>query len=113
MCNKEAELNALYIKTQTLEEEIATLHHKKLIFKKLETTDMSLKGVLGVIFETEEEEKEQYINIIYMMVYMLEKKYVNQDMNIELTPYIDNKQVFGSWVKTSRLSLDIVILAMP
>ena len=26
-----------------------------------------------------------------MMVYMLEKKYVNQDMNIELT-YIENKQ---------------------
>ena len=26
------------------------------------------------------------------MVYMLEKKYVNQDMNIELTSYIDNKQ---------------------
>ena len=28
------------------------------------------------------------------MVYMIEKKYINQDMNIELTSYIDNKQNF-------------------
>ena len=26
------------------------------------------------------------------MVYVIEKKYTNQDMNIELTSYIDNKQ---------------------
>ena len=29
--SKEAELNALYTKIQKLEEEIATLHHKKFI----------------------------------------------------------------------------------
>ena len=26
------------------------------------------------------------------MVNMIEKKYINQDMNIELTSYLDNKQ---------------------
>ena len=26
------------------------------------------------------------------MVSMIEKKYINQDMNIELTSYLDNKQ---------------------
>ena len=26
------------------------------------------------------------------MAFMIEKKYINQDMNIELTSYIDNKQ---------------------
>ena len=57
--NKEAELNALYTKIQKLEEEIATLHRKKLVVKKLETAEMSLTGVLKVIFETEEEEKEK------------------------------------------------------
>ena len=57
MRSKEAELNALYTKIQKLGEEIATLHHKKLISKKLETAEMSLTGVLGVIFGTEEEEK--------------------------------------------------------
>ena len=31
------------------------------------------------------------------MVYMIEKKYINQDMNIELTSYIDNKQ--NIWFK--------------
>ena len=52
-------LNALHSKIQNLEEEIATLHHKKLISKKLETAEMSLTGVLEAIFETEEgEEKE-------------------------------------------------------
>ena len=57
--SKETELNALYTKIQDLEEEIATLHHKKLISKKLETVEMSLTGVLEAIFETEEgEEKE-------------------------------------------------------
>ena len=55
--NKESELNALYTKIQKLEEEIATLYHKKLVSKKLETTEMSLTGVLEVIFETEEEEE--------------------------------------------------------
>ena len=54
--SKEAELNALYTKIQKLEEEIATL--KKLVVKKLETAEMSLTGVLKVIFETDEEEKE-------------------------------------------------------
>ena len=56
--NKETELNALYTKIQKLEEEIATLHHKKLISKKLETAEMSLTGILEVIFETEEEEEK-------------------------------------------------------
>ena len=32
--SKETELNALYTKIQNLEEEIATLHHKKLISNK-------------------------------------------------------------------------------
>ena len=56
--SKETELNALYTKIQKLEEEIATLHHKKLISKKLETAEMSLTGILEVIFETEEEEEK-------------------------------------------------------
>ena len=46
--NKEAELNALYTTLHKLEEEIATLHHKKLISRKLETAEMSLTGVLEV-----------------------------------------------------------------
>ena len=46
------------LKSKNLEEDIATLHHKKLISKKLETAEMSLTGVLEAIFETEEEEKE-------------------------------------------------------
>ena len=54
--SKETELNALYTKIQKLEEEIATLHHKKLFSKKLESAEMSLTGVLQVIFGTEEEE---------------------------------------------------------
>ena len=56
--NKETELNALYTNIQKLEEEIATLHHKKLVVKKLETAEMSLSGVLKVIFETGKEEKD-------------------------------------------------------
>ena len=48
--NNENELNALYIKIQKLEE-IAALNHKKVIVKKLERAEMSLTGVLGVIFE--------------------------------------------------------------
>ena len=57
--NKESELNALYTKIQKLEDEITTLHHKKLISKKLETAEMSLTRVLVAIFETgEEKEKE-------------------------------------------------------
>ena len=56
--NKETELNELFTKTQKLEEVIATLHHKKLISKKLETVEMSLTGVLGVIFEMEKKEKD-------------------------------------------------------
>ena len=57
--SRETELNALYTKIQKLEEEIATLHHKKLISKKLETAEMSLTGVLDAIFETEEEEENE------------------------------------------------------
>ena len=57
--SRETELNALFIKIQKLEEEIATLYHKKLISKKLETVEMSLTGLLGAIFETEEEEEEK------------------------------------------------------
>ena len=30
------------------------------------------------------------------MEYMVEKKYVHQDMNIVLTSYLDDKQIFGS-----------------
>ena len=46
------------------------------------------------------------------MVFMLEKKYSNQDMNIELTSYIDNKQNIWFKGKTSRRFLDIKIHAM-
>ena len=56
--SRETELNALYTKIQKLEEEIATLYHKKLISKKLESAEMTLTGVLGAIFETVEEEEE-------------------------------------------------------
>ena len=56
--NKETELNALFTKIQKLKEEIATLHHKKLISKKLESAEMTLTDVLEVIFKTEEEEEE-------------------------------------------------------
>ena len=48
--NKQSELNAPYTKIQKLEEEIATLYHKKLMSKKLETVEMSLTSVLQVIF---------------------------------------------------------------
>ena len=57
--SRETELNALYTKIQKLEEEITTLHQKKIISKKLKTAEMSLTGVLGAIFETEEEEEEK------------------------------------------------------
>ena len=57
--NKEAELNALYNKIQKLEEGIATLYHKKLVVKKVETAEMLLTGILTVVFETEEEEEEE------------------------------------------------------
>ena len=57
--SKESKLNALFTEIQKLEEEIATLYHNKLICKKLETVEMSLTGVLGAIFETEEEEEEK------------------------------------------------------
>ena len=42
--SKATELNALYTKIQKFEEEIATLHRKKLISKNLETAEMSLNG---------------------------------------------------------------------
>ena len=57
--SKEAELNELYTKIQKLEEEIATLYHKNLVAKKLETAEVSLTGILEVIFETEEEEEQE------------------------------------------------------
>ena len=57
--SKETVLNPLYTKIQKLEEEIALLHHKKLISKNLEAAEMSLTGVLKAIFETEEEEEEK------------------------------------------------------
>ena len=58
--NKETELNALFTKIQKLEEEVATLYHKKLISKNLETAEMSLTGrILKAIFETEEEEENE------------------------------------------------------
>ena len=57
--SKETELNALYTKIQKLEEEISILHHKKLISKTLESAEMSLTGVLEVIFKTEEEEEKE------------------------------------------------------
>ena len=57
--SKETELNALSPKIQKLEEEIATLYHKKLISKKLKTVEMSLTGILGAIFEMEEEEENE------------------------------------------------------
>ena len=56
--SKKTELNALYTKVQKLEEEIATLYHKKLTSKKLERAEMSLTGVLKATFGTEEEKKE-------------------------------------------------------
>ena len=56
--SKETELNALLTKIQKVEEEIASLHRKKLISKNLKTAEMSLTGVLKAIFETEEEEEE-------------------------------------------------------
>ena len=59
MRSTETELDTLYTKIQKLEEEIATLHHKKLTSKKLETAEMSLTGVLKVIFGTEEEEEKE------------------------------------------------------
>ena len=59
ICSKETKLNALYTKIQKLEEELASLHHKKLISKKLETAEMSLTSVLNAIFETEEEEENE------------------------------------------------------
>ena len=57
--SKETEHNALFIKIQNLEEEIATLYHKKLISKKLEIVEMSLTSALGAIFKTEEQEEEK------------------------------------------------------
>ena len=57
--NKEAELNALFTKIQILEEKIATLNHKKLVVKKLETAEILLTGVLEVIFEEDEEEEKE------------------------------------------------------
>ena len=52
--NKETEFNALFTKIQKLEEVIATVNHKK-----LETVELSLTGVLGMIFEVAEEEEKE------------------------------------------------------
>ena len=54
--NKEAEFNALYSKIQKLEKRLPHYTTKKFISKELETVEMSLTGVLEVIFEEEEEE---------------------------------------------------------
>ena len=62
--NKETELNALFTKIQKLEEEIAALHHKKLISKKLETVEMSLTGVLGVILKLTRKRKKSNIYLL-------------------------------------------------
>ena len=56
---KETELNELFTKIQKLEDEIATLQHKKLFSKKLETMEMSLTGLLGVIFEVDDEKEKE------------------------------------------------------
>ena len=37
------------------------------------------------------------------MVYVIEKKYVNQDINIELTSYIDDEQ--NAWFKGKDIAL--------
>ena len=58
--NKETELNALFTKIQKLEEEIAALHHKKLISKKLETAEMSL----GVILKLTRKRKKSNIYLL-------------------------------------------------
>ena len=58
--NKETELNALFTKIQKLEEEIAALHHKKLISKKLETVEMSL----GVILKLTRKRKKSNIYLL-------------------------------------------------
>ena len=47
------------LKSKNWKEENATLHHKKLISKKLESAEMTLTGVLGAIFVTEEEEENE------------------------------------------------------
>ena len=56
--NKETELLGLFTKIQKLEEEIAIIHHKKLVVKNLETAGMSLTGVLELIFEVDDEEEK-------------------------------------------------------
>ena len=56
---KETELNELFTKIQKLEDKIATLHNNKLFSKKLETMEMSLTGLLGVIFEVDEEKEKE------------------------------------------------------
>ena len=62
--NNETELNALFTKIQKLEEEIAALHHKKLISQKLETVEMSLTGVLGVILKLTRKRKKSNIYLL-------------------------------------------------
>ena len=57
--SKETELNAVFPKIQKLEEEIATLHHKKLISKNPETAEKSLTGVLKAIFERKKEDEDE------------------------------------------------------
>ena len=39
------------------------------------------------------------------MVYVIEKKYVNQDINIELTSYIDDEQ--NAWFKGKDIALSL------
>ena len=47
--SKEAQLSALYTKIQKLEEEIATLHCKKLVVKRPGTAEKSLTGIQDAI----------------------------------------------------------------
>ena len=54
--NKETELNGLFTKIQNLKKR----HYgtKKLVSKKLGTVEMLLTGVLGVIFEVDEDKNK-------------------------------------------------------
>ena len=62
--NKETELNKPFTKIKKLEDEIATLKHKKLISKKLETAEMSLSRVLEVILKRKRKIKSKWLEDI-------------------------------------------------
>ena len=46
------------------------------------------------------------------MVYMIEKKYTNEDLEIELTSFLMQSRIFGSEEKMLLRSLDIRIRVM-